>query len=63
MTDEVEVPDNVDRLVQHLQDGSLAAQLVQAHRATDAAGPADAKKAVLKARLDQVREDLDANEN
>lgn len=50
---------NVDLLLKHLKNGSLAARLVNAHRAPDAADPAEAMKAVLKKRLDQVKEKID----
>lgn len=63
MPDKAEAQDNVIRLLQHLTDGSLAALLVQAHHLYDAASSRGASKAVLNARLDQVREQLNENEN
>lgn len=51
--------DNVDRLLKHLKDSSLAARLVRAHRDPGQATPAEAMKLVLSERLKQVRENLD----
>ena len=62
MLDEAKSQDNVDRLLKHLEDGSLAAQLVRAHRDHAVADPAEAMKIVLKERLVQVRENLDGTE-
>ncbi len=56
---EAKPQDNFDRLLKHLKNGSLAARLVHARRAPDAGSPAEAMKAVLRARLQQVRADLD----
>jgi hypothetical protein len=60
MPDETKPPDNFDRLLKHLKNGSLAVRLVQAHRASGAASPSESMKAVLRARLEQVRGDLDS---
>ncbi len=51
--------DNVARLLKHLKDGSLAVRLVGAHRNPGAGSPVTSAKAVLTARLEQVRESLD----
>ena len=59
MPDERTPQDNVQRLVSHLKEGSLASRFVHAHRAAD---PAEAMKAVLIDRLEQVRENLDGTE-
>lgn len=47
---------NSERLLQHLPADSLAARLVQAHRASP--DPIDRLKKTLAERLDQVRQDL-----
>jgi hypothetical protein len=62
MPDEANPQNNYDRLLKHLQAGSLAARLVRAHRTPEAGGPAEAMKAVLKERLAHVREKIDAPE-
>lgn len=49
---------NVDRLLQHLDAGSLAAQLVEAHRSKSDAPDKD-MRAILKARLQQAKEALE----
>ena len=45
---------NSDRLLQHLDGGTLASQLVQAHKAAD--DPLKGLKEALAARLEQVRQ-------
>ncbi len=62
MPDDTKSLDNLDRLLKHLKDGSLAARLVQAHRTPDTDDPAESMKAVLKERLEQVRNDLAGTE-
>lgn len=54
--------DNVDRLLKHLKEGSLAARLVQAHRNPGSARPSESMEAVLTDRLEQVRRSLDSTE-
>jgi hypothetical protein len=49
---------NVDRLLEHLDAGSLAAQLVQAHR-QKSIPPENNMKPIIKARLQQVKEALE----
>lgn len=52
--------DNIERLLKHLKNGSLAAQLVDAHRtAAGVDGAAAAMKAVLQERLAQMRAKID----
>ena len=50
MPDEADPKDNVDRLLEHLKDDSLAARLVRAHRAPQAGDPAASMKAQLTAK-------------
>jgi hypothetical protein len=59
MPDDTKSHDNLGRLLKHLEDGSLAARLVHAHRDSRASDPSESMKAVLRARLDEVRGDLD----
>ncbi len=59
MPDEADPIDNVDRLLKHLKDDSLAAQLVRAHRAPQPGDPAASMKAILAERLEQAKETLD----
>ena len=59
MPDEADPKDNVDRLLEHLKNDSLAARLVRAHRAPQAGDPAAPMKALLTERLEQVKETLD----
>ena len=58
MPDDTKSPDNFDRLLTHLKDGSLAARLVQTHRTPDTDNPAESMRDLLKERLKQVRNDL-----
>ena len=51
--------DNIERLLKHLKEGSLAAKLVHAHGAPD---PAESMKAVLRDRLQQVSGNFDGTE-
>jgi hypothetical protein len=55
--------DNVARLLRHLKDGSLAAQLVQAYRVQDRATRTDSMKEILEGRLEQARKHLDGTED
>jgi len=59
MPDEVNDESNVDRLLKHLKDESLAARLITAHEAPDGGEPVAAMKAVLTERLDEVKGKLD----
>ena len=59
MPDEAKPQDNIERLLKHLKNGSLAARLVDAHRTADAGDPVEALRAVLKERLAQVRAEID----
>ena len=52
-------PTNVDRLRMNLKEGSLAMRVVDAHHTAAASGSTDAVKAVLQARLDQLRTLID----
>lgn len=62
MHEETKAQDNFDRLLKHLKDRSLAARLVQAHRASEVADPAESMKTVLRERLEQERKNLDGTE-
>lgn len=53
---DTKLPANVERLLKHLTEGSLAARLVHAHGTSDRA---ESMKAALIERLQQVRENLD----
>ena len=57
MADEASPQDNVDRLLAHLPEDSLAAHLVQEHRKSDV--PSAAIKAAIAERLNEVRTILD----
>lgn len=59
MAEEQGEPSNIDRLLKHLDSGSLAENLVSARR--DGADPLDAMKAVLATRLEIARERLDGS--
>ena len=52
------LPENVDRLLRHLESGSLAARLVLAHSARTVPSGSEAMAGVLRDRLEQVRQDL-----
>lgn len=58
MTDEQDEPGNVDRLLTHLADDSLAARLVRAHGDDQAESPDESLKAILAERLERVREEI-----
>ena len=51
---------NVDRLLKHLKPEVLAQRLVKAYANPGSAKPVDAARAVLLARLEQVRQTLDS---
>ena len=63
MPDKAEPMNNSERLLAHLEDSSLAARLVRAHRDRDPAHPAESIKAVLKEGLEQVRASIDDAED
>ena len=63
MVEKHEGQNNIIRLLKILEDNSFAAQLVRASIVIDSTGSMESMKAVLKARLSQVREELDATKN
>jgi hypothetical protein len=58
MPDDPATPDNIDRLLRHLPEDSLAADLVRARHAPGGATP-ESMKAVLRERLGQARRAYD----
>jgi hypothetical protein len=54
---------NSERLLTHLKDGSLAAQLVRAHGDRDPDQPEESMRAVLKERLEQERMGVDGTQD
>jgi hypothetical protein len=62
MREKMEPRNNYDRLLTHLEDGSLAYRLVQAYRDRDITHPVGSMKAVLLERLEQVRGCIDNSE-
>lgn len=63
MPDEVQPKDNIERLLEHLKDGSLAARLVRAYAAENLPGAAASMKAVLTECLEEAKAKLDAAAN
>ena len=59
MPDKAEMTSNSDRLLGHLDEGSLAYHLVQAHRDREISNPMESIKAVIQERLEQVRKSID----
>ena len=57
--DNAKAGDNFERLLKHLQADSLAARLVEAHRAANAADRLNSMKAALKSCLEQVKKLLE----
>ena len=51
---------NADRLLKHLKADSLAQQLVKAHEGVGGTDPVELARAVLLARLQQVRAGFDS---
>ena len=51
---------NADRLLKHLKADSLAQRLVQAHEGDDGTDPIESARAILLARLQQVRAIFDS---
>ena len=62
MPEKPELPENIDRLLRHLPEDSLAARLVLARNAPGAA-PRDAMKAVLRERVKLARRGLDPDQD
>ena len=63
MANNPERHNNILRLLKNLEDNSFAAELVRASIVMDSAGSMESAKAVLNARLNQVRDELDATKN
>lgn len=63
MPDEVNDESNIDRLLKHLKDESLASRLIRAHEASDGGEPVASMKAVLTERLDEVKGKLNGDAN
>ena len=63
-SDPIEKPhlSNIDRLLEHLAPGSLAAQLVDAYRLKSST-PENNMQAILKARLQQAKEALERSKD
>ena len=59
MLEKAEPKNNSDRLLTHLEDGSLAYRLVRAHCDRDIADPGESMKTVLRERLQRVRGSID----
>jgi hypothetical protein len=59
MPDESNPMDNIQRLLAHLKDDSLAARLVGAYRDAQGHNPGEGLRAILTARLEQVKAELD----
>ena len=59
MADEPDPPTNIDRLLKHLADDSLAARLVRAHSDGQVGSPTESVKTILAERLERVREEID----
>jgi hypothetical protein len=57
--DNTKSPDNFDRLLKHLKNGSLAARLVRAYHSAGTAGPGDSMMLVLKERLEEVKKSFE----
>ncbi len=62
MPEKAEPKSNYDRLLTHLEDGSLAYQLVQAHCDHDTTDPTESMMTVLRERLGQARRSIDGPE-
>ena len=58
MTEETEPQDNPARLLSHLEEGSLAARLVEVYHSPQDMTSEEAIKAVLDERLEKVKADL-----
>ena len=60
LTGDVPLPENVERLLRHLEDGSLADWLVRAHHAERRNGKREVMTKVLQMRLRRARATLNA---
>lgn len=63
MLDDKSTEDNFERLLSHLKDGSLAAQLVARYQNPGEGTPAESLKQVILDRLDHVRGNLERSKN
>lgn len=63
MSEEYQPSENVRRLLRHLNEESLAAQLVRAHRAQTGEYGSRAMEEVLEERLCRVREALNVGKD
>ena len=63
MTEENQPSENIDRLLRHLNEGSLAARLVRARRDRTAEDGSRAMEEVLDDRLRRTREALSDGED
>ena len=63
MSQKSEPDNNCDRLLTHLEDGSLAFRLVRAHRDRDIAEPEESMRIVLRERLQRMRGNIDNPED
>lgn len=61
MPDENNPADNIQRLLAHLKDDTPAAVLVRAYRDAEGGDPGKSLKAILAARVEQVKAKLDGN--
>jgi len=61
MADEIDPADNIARLLAHLKDDSLAAQLVRVYRDAKGDDPGESLKAILAGRLKQLKAGFDAD--
>ena len=61
MPEESYSPENVERLLTHLDDASLAARLVRARQLPGHTTPQEAMKQVLRERLEKALESLDGS--
>jgi hypothetical protein len=59
MTDDIKSHSNFERLLEHLQQGSLAAKFVSAYIEQFGKEPAEALRKVIFKRLEQVRDEYD----
>lgn len=50
---------NYDRILKHLEDGSLASLLVKAHQDHKSTSPMESIKTVIRKQLEQVRKKID----
>ena len=59
MPENAEPKNNSERLLTHLEAGSLAHLLVRAHCDRDIANPAESMESILRERLKRVRGSID----